>query len=217
MRGAFQTVAGGQAVAEERWSVASADGRDRLVASGEIREGRPRRWQLEAAVTTQGTLESMEWQLTAAPPPTEVTTVALRSLGEHVFITRIPPGGVPDRVETAFAPGSLVLGPSVSLLALLAGRAQGQAGMARRSLFVRVDEHDLSVRLEDGMVLHGRRVRGKGADGKDGWIRSVELRTAADAARQEAVLQFDASGAPVEAAWPLAIPPRAASLSSFEP
>lgn len=211
MGGSFETVAAdGAPLASERWTLSPGEGTRRLSARGAVREGQPRRWELEAAVTDAGVVGSMEVQMAPDDSPTEVTTVALRSHGARVYLTRIPPGGVPDRVETAFEPGSLVVGPSLALLAMLAAGAPVQPGMGRRSLFVRLDGRDLSIRLEDGIILQERRVRGRRLDGREGWLRRLDLRTASDAGRAEAVLEFDDTGALLSARWPGAVPPRAA-------
>jgi hypothetical protein len=217
VRGAFETHGGNGPVSTEEWALADSDGAFALHASGSFVGGRPRSWVLDARVTAAGRIDALEWQLTPRPPPTEVTTVAIRSHGDRAFITRIPPGGVPERVETTFAGGSLVVGPSLALLALLLRIHPPAPGMGRRAVFVRLGEDELSVRLEDGIVLSAGRTRGVGADGRPGWVRKTELRTALSAGRPEAVLTADASGALTSAQWPQALPARATTATRFEP
>jgi hypothetical protein len=216
VRGTYETVLEGRPVALERWSVEQAAGATRLEARGEAREGRPCSWNLDVVLGPQGSLDALEWQLTPQPPPTEVTTIALRALGPRVFLTRIPPEGVAQRLETDFAPGALVVGPSLALLALLASRAPLQAGMGMRALLLRVDDRDLSMRLEDGILLQGKRVRGPGADGREGWVRALELRAASAAGRTQVAVRLDAAGVGVSFEWPQALPARSARLVAFE-
>lgn len=216
MKGTFEARRADVLASREDWSIHRGPAGASLKARGSVSGKRGATWTLEALADPRGAVSSFELQLSLEPPPTEVTTVAMRSFGDRAFVTRIPPGGVPERIESALGPGSVVVGPSIALMGLCAAALDLKPGMGRRAVFLALGAEGLEARLEDGLVLYSKRSRGSGPGGAQGWLRRIEVKRAANVGVPDAVLHLDdRTGAVVRAELHSGPNPSVAQLTEF--
>ena len=216
MKGTFEARRGEEVTAREEWAVERGPAGAALRARGSRSGKRDATWTLEALADSKGAVASFEMQLSLKAPPTEVTTVVMRSFGERAFVTRIPPGGVPERLETDLGRGSVVVGPSIALMGLCAGALGLKTGMGRRAVFLTLSGDELEARLEDGLVLYSRRSRGPVPGGAQGWVRRFEVKRAVNVGVPDAVLLLDdRSSAVVRAELNAGPQPSVAALTDF--
>jgi hypothetical protein len=150
-------------------------------------------WSLSAGFGPGGAWSSFDLQARPEGRASEVTTIALRCFGGRAFGTTIGPGGVPEKTETSFPPGSAVRGWSVALDGLVAASAPLRVGHGRRLLVVEVETDDLVPRVRDWMLLAVSRVRvTEGA--ASAWATGYEFRPADAPGRCERALVAGPTG-----------------------
>ena len=214
MRGAFETTAEGAVVAREEFEIKDAAKGKTLAASGSEKGKRDRKWTLEARLSPGGAFESVDLQVTPAPPPTEVTTTVLRMYGGRAFGTTIPPGGVPEKFETAFEAAGALRGFSTALDGLSLGRLPFKVGHGRRLFVVILDTAELRPAVRDMLVLCRARSREKTPEGEQ-WCSTVDLRAADEPGRTHTTLVIAKSGLVLRLERPGRIPALRTDLVDF--
>ena len=193
MRGVLETRAGGALFRREAWTfVADAKG-STLTSEGSEPTGRGRTFKLSARLSPSGALENVDFQVALAPPPTEVTTLALRVFGGRAYGSVIPPGGIPEKLETATGPGFAVRGFSTALDGMMAGHSDLKVGHARRMVVVALETSSLTPRIRDGMLLCTARARARTPAGEE-WCRTFEYRWAESAGSAQSTLVVSRAG-----------------------
>lgn len=214
MRGAFETTAEGAVVAREDFEVKDSPKGKTLTASGLEKGKRDRTWTLEARVSPRGAFESVDLQVTPAPPPTEVTTTVLRMYGGRAFGTTIPPGGVPEKFETAFDAAGAIRGFSIALDGLSLGRLPFKVGHGSRLFVVGLDTTDLRPAVRDELVLCRARSRQKTPEGEQ-WCSTVDVRRADEPGRTQTTMVIAKSGLVLRADRPARMPALTTELVEF--
>jgi hypothetical protein len=184
VEGVFETRAAGVLVRREEWKITKGQRGAVLACAGVDTGPRERRWRLEARLAGENAFESVDVQVTPAPPPTEITTTALRMYGGRAYGTTIPPEGVPEKFETEFGAAGTVRGFSALLDGLAAQAARLQAGHGKRLLVVDLEASDLRPRVRDALLLCKARARVPSVAGQ-GWGHAFDLRWADEPGRTE--------------------------------
>jgi len=179
--------------AREEWSIEGPADARRFAAKGVERGERDVSWSMAAGFASRGEWVSFDLQVTPADRPSEVTTTAFRCFGGRAFGTTIGPGGVPEKTEAAFPPGSAFRGLSFALDGLVATSQPLRLGHGRRLLVVEVAGDDLRPRIRDWMLLAVSKQRADDGRGSS-WGLSYEFRPADSPGRAQTVLVATASG-----------------------
>lgn len=198
MRGVLETRALGALFRREAWAFFPDAAGSTLSSEGVEPAGRGRSFKLNARFGPTGALANADFQVALTPPPTEVTTVALKAFEGHAYITAIPPGGVPQKLETAAGPALALRGFSIALDGIIANRSELKVGHARRMVVVALETSDLTPRIRDGMLLCTARTRKKTLSG-DEWCNTYEYRWAESAGSAQSTLVVTRAGAVVSA------------------
>ena len=198
VRGVFESQAGGQVYRRESWTLETSAAGSALRCEGAEPTGRGRTFKLDAKFGPVGDLEVLDFQVALTPPPTEVTTFALRVYGGRAYGSVIPPGGIPEKLETVADPGFAVRGFSTALDGLLAAQSGLKVGHGRRMVVIALDTPDARPRIRDGMLLCKSRSRAK-APTREEWCNTYEFRWAESAGRPDATLLVTRNGAVLSA------------------
>ncbi len=193
MRGVFESRVGGRLVAREDWVVeATAKGRT-LRARGEGQGASGIAWSLDADHTQDDEAASLDVQVRPKDRPSEVTTAAFRCFGGRAFGTLIPPGGVPEKIETAFPKGSAFRGFSTALDAAALWGVETKVGHGRRLLVIELEPPALRPRIAEEILLAKARERRKTSDGHE-WCTTFEFRAAETPGRAGTTLLVTKAG-----------------------
>jgi len=148
--------------------------------------------------------------------PSELTTVAFRCFGGRAFGTTIGPGGVPEKTETLFPPGSAFRGFSFSLDGMAALSMPLRIGHARRLVVIELDALDLKPRVRDALLLAVSKERLETASGHE-WATAFEFRFAEAPSRAETSLVTGRGGEVRRATRAGRLDALAVQLSGFAP
>jgi hypothetical protein len=177
----------------EEWSLEGPPGARTFAARGLERADLEYAWAMSAGFGPRGEWTSFDLQVHPPQRPSEVTTMAFRCFAGRAFGTTIGPGGVPEKVETAFPAGSAFRGFSFALDGLVAASAPLRLGHGRRLLVIEVATDDLRPRVRDWMVLAVSKHRTQ-SPGGSAWGLSYEFRPADQPGRAQATVLATASG-----------------------
>jgi len=159
VRGVFEWSAGGALAAREEWSLEESGTARTLKAAGRDLVDREITWNLEARIAPPAEIHALDLQVRPPARPSEVTTTAFRCFGGRAYGTTIPPGGVPEKFESAFPAGSTFRAFSAAMEGLAAVGGDLKVGHGRRLLVVELDTHDLRPRVADAIFLARSRQR----------------------------------------------------------
>jgi hypothetical protein len=193
LQGVLASGAAGPYSAREAWSVEGPPEARRFSAKGEERGERDLLWSMSAGFGLRGAWSSFDLQVTPRDRPSEVTTTAFRCFGGRAFGTTIGPGGVPEKTEAAFPPGSAFRGFSFALDGLVATSQPLRLGHGRRLLVIEVAGDDLQPRIRDWMLLAVSKHRAEDGSGA-AWGLAYEFRPADAPGRAQTMLLATASG-----------------------
>lgn len=177
MRGVFESRRGETLVAREEWALDKAAGGRTLGARGQGEGASGPSWSLDATFAQDDAPLSLEVQVRPKDRPSEVSTAAFRCFGGRAFGTVIPPGGVPEKLETSFPRGSAFRGFSTALDAVALGGAETKVGHGRRLVVIELGAPALRPRIAEELLLAKARERRKSAGG-DLWCTTFEFRAA---------------------------------------
>ena len=197
-KGVLASPPGASWSAREEWSTEGPPDARRFSASGEQRGEDHLAWSISALLGKEGTVDSIDLQVRPVARPSEVTTCAFRCFGGAAFGTTIGPGGVPEKMQTAFPPGSAFRGFSFALDALTAASRPLRLGHGRRLLVIELDTGDLQPRVRDWMVLAVSKERAGPAPDAP-WALVYEFRPADAPGRAHTTVAATAEGVPVRA------------------
>ena len=197
MRGAFESRRGERLVAREAFALGEAGGAQTLRARGEGVEASDPSWTLDLAFARPDEPASLEVQVRPKDRPSEVTTAAFRCFGGRAFGTVIPPGGVPEKLETSFPRGSAFRGFSTALDGLAFSLPEAKVGHGRRLLVIELAPPALRPRIAEELLLATARERRRTARG-DEWCMTYEFRAAESPGRAETTLVVTKAGLVLE-------------------
>ncbi len=193
LHGVLASAGAGPYSAREEWSLEGPPDARKFAAKGVEHGEGDIAWSLAAGFAPRGEWASFDLQVNPLDRPSEVTTTAFRCFGGRAFGTTIGPGGVPEKTETAFPPGSAFRGVSFALDGLVATSQPLRLGHGRRLLVIEVTGDDLQPRVRDWMLLAVSKHR-TGDQGGPSWGLSYEFRPADSPGRAQTVLLAAASG-----------------------
>lgn len=193
-RGVIASAEGAARTARETWSIAGPPGDRRFSAKGELGGEENLAWSIAAGFGATGDCVSFDLQAFPRSRPSEVTTSAFRCYGGRAYGTTIGPGGIPEKTETTFPPGSAFRGFSFALESFVAASVPLRVGHGRRLVVIEVDTDDLRPRVRDWMLLAVSKERAGDAAGAR-WALAYEFRPADAPGRALSSLTATAEGA----------------------